>query len=194
MLDSHLKLKHVPKEDREVFKCQYCDFTSVDQNYVIKSHEKTHFQPTFKCNQCDKSYYTKYTLKTHIQDSHEHVASLKCSFCPKLYSSKTTLKNHILVNHTKNSIRDIVCSICSADFITKNQLHRHMKNVHIEGPLKSDICTKTFHKITKKDLHMRRVHLKEKLFKCDICCKAFGYPWGLEKHQKNVHKINNIKS
>jgi KRAB domain-containing zinc finger protein len=184
----------MPKKDREVFKCQYCDFKSFDKSYIRSAHEKSHFGKDFKCDLCEKCYYTKHRLKAHILEAHEKKLRYKCQFCPKSYFTVDKLKEHELVNHIKKGVRDVLCELCSAAFITNTQLQSHIKTVHTEGVIKCDFegCTRTFHKMSKKEIHLR-VHTRENKHKCEICNQAFPYTWVLSKHKRVVHGIEKNK-
>lgn len=178
------------REEREIFKCRYCEFTSVDRGYIRSTHEKTHMGKNFKCDQCDKSYHTKHRLKSHVLQVHENAISFQCQFCPKIYRCAEKTKEHEIVNHTKKDVRDVFCKMCTAAFVTETQLKSHIKQMHTEGPIKCEFegCSKTFHSRAKKDVHMRS-HTKENNYKCEICNRAFPYSWTLGKHKRVAHGI-----
>lgn len=186
---NHIKNKHQPKELRERFQCRFCDFTSFNRGYLRGVHEKTHSGKNFHCECCDKSFATKHILAQHISNVHDKLLKFKCQFCPKGYDNKVKLREHVLTQHTKKDVRDKICDICSRAFITEHQLTCHKKEVHTEGAISCDFagCTKRFHKISKRDRHMR-VHTKEKKFSCDKCGISYGYASQLYRHVESIHQ------
>lgn len=115
----------------------------------------------------------------------------KCQFCSKAYWTSDKLIEHELVNHIKKDVRDVICKICSRAFVTQLQLQGHMKNLHVKGLIPCDFagCDKKFHRLSKKDRHMR-VHTKENKYKCDQCSRDFSYSWILSKHKRKAHAVD----
>ena len=59
-------------------------------------------EKNFKCDQCESTFATKYTLKAHVETIHEKLRPLECSLCDKTYPArggKQSLERHIKKVH-----------------------------------------------------------------------------------------------
>ena len=130
----------------------------------MKEHMKCHEKPTFACEECGKVFY-----------------------------SSSTLKNHRLQKHIKI---ELICPIesCGKIFHRRDVLKNHIAGVHGDKPiLQCDQCEKTF--AYKGDLttHVRGVH-QGKMSHCCVCGKEFVRPSEKNRHEKQVHNLDNVNS
>ena len=112
--------------------------------------------------------------------------------------------------------RSAICSICGVEV---QHLMIHMKNVHLEKYVPCEVCDKTFKSVSLKinhvnnvhglmtscliceltyssnaylRAHIRKVHNKQKLFKCEYCDKQFTTKQMLKLHDFKFGTVNLI--
>ena len=72
----------------------------------------------------------------------------------------------------------------------KRILNRHIKNVHDKGKIhRCDQCEKCFTRASGLKEHIKGVHEKLKDNVCEDCGMAFSAHSNLQKHIKNVHQL-----
>ena len=117
----------------------------------------------FECQQCLKTFSSKYVLDSHVKRAHGLSDSLqegrdpqgdpqegfKCDGCGKRYLNKSGLKRHVKEAHGENRFE---CTECGQFFPVKHSLDRHFANVHHPVRHSCPIC---------KDIHV--IHLKAHL-------------------------------
>ena len=115
----------------------------------------------FECNECDKQFTMKYSLKLHHQTVHLKLKKFLCDTCKMTFGYKHHLKRHCNTVHLK--LKPYKCSSCENCFIDKSDLKKHMK-VHDKKDIgnKCDICAKTFLSNRFMKQHKNTVHLKLK--------------------------------
>lgn len=112
------------------------------------------------------------------------VQLLSCPICPKKFKWKISLKEHLRKMHPNES----------QEQGTDNNASTTMKMVKpgLANPKKTDFicvhCNKSFSKSTNVSIHIRRIHLKQRNYKCDICSKTFFAINDIERHLK-VHGV-----
>lgn len=75
------------------------------------------------------------------------------------------------------------CSICQAIFTTNHDLNKHREEIHNSLRIfKCELCEKAFFESGHLRSH-KQVH-REKTFKCDFCEKAFSKKYFLTEHHK----------
>ncbi len=77
-LQNHMTL-HDPSRP---FKCSKCPLRYKNKDAWV-SHESTHSNPQFPCEQCDVVYTRKDNLKRHIKDKHSSKSSPIAQDLPK---------------------------------------------------------------------------------------------------------------
>lgn len=143
-------------------------FTDDDETSTTSSDEEiTHQdqskgQNRFACNQCDKTYKTKWSLKYH---RNTHLApdvrkKYPCDQCDGSYPSKGSLTKHIESVHRK--IKPATCGQCEKSFRSKWHLEIHSQS-HINPN-------------------------KRPKFHCQECRKHFFSEQGLTGHVNAVHR------
>ena len=121
-----------------------------------------------KCNECNKSYATKYGLNKH---KNIHRKRFKCYICCKCVESNSKLIAHIESHKNKRErlkIRSFKCNEigCNKIFLTKPSLIEH-NNIHLKK-FKCNICEKCVSSNSKLIEH-KRIHNGEKPFECNFC-------------------------
>lgn len=117
-----------------------------------------------------------------------------CPFCPVIFPSISTIIDHI---HYEHGGRKMTCDEPACPFLCELpfQLHKHKMNVHLhfENAVKRIACRfcEKFSGLGKALIqHCEAEHL-DKESKCprDNCQFKYFFPFQLEKHDKQVHKI-----
>ena len=70
-----------------------------------------------ECSICQKSFYTKHTLKRHIEAVHEGKKPHKCSWCDASFSTNSCLTRHTTAFHQKHELFK-----CDAQNLLKNYI------------------------------------------------------------------------
>ena len=114
LLNSHHKKQHdedYKKEiqNRQIFKCDLCDYT-YSFNYMVQRHKnRVHKQSPWTCQICKKYFGTNSHLGMHMKKVHDNSSEFKCTICDKVFKSKVTLGKH-LQRHSN-------CSKCKKSFM-----------------------------------------------------------------------------
>ncbi|CAH2108950.1 unnamed protein product [Euphydryas editha] len=153
------------KLSSSIFECQVCK-SNFETFGSIERHMNVHFR-NYVCKECGTGYVTKCRLKVH---SKQHIGgSFQCETCKKVYTTPTKLKNHIDVVH--KMIKRFKCAKCDERFTEYFRRQKHMVEVHGVAPLeyKCNICKKTFDRKYVMSMHMKRDHLEDKDYQCEMC-------------------------
>lgn len=93
----------------------------------LEIHMKFHLkQKDWHCDKCDKQYYTKADLKTHVLAVHDKV-TYPCKVCGVILKSKITFARHKRIHDV--SLQK-TCSFCTKRFTTTNALNKHVRSRH----------------------------------------------------------------
>ena len=95
--DDEKKLTEIKKEDDGLM--AKSDGNSVKE--IAKLRVKQQEKKQHKCSICDYTYFSKVSLKTHIESVHEGKKPHKCSICDHSALTKQNLNNHIKSVHEK---------------------------------------------------------------------------------------------
>lgn len=177
--------RHQLEHSREKsFKCNQCD-ESFFSSGRLKNHQiQTHIRPTpFACQQCKRTFTTAAGLKRH-QFEHSREKPHKCNQCDATFSSGSSLKHHQLQTHIGPT--PFACQQCERTFTTAAGLKVH-KLVHSrEKPapckVKCDQCGEWFVSLASLRLHRIQTHTKQKQYGCRICLKSFPTTSKLRRH------------
>ena len=93
-------IKNIHKgHDKRYRSCEKCG-RQFSSNKNLQYHMETNCgkEKRFKCNECNKDFYTKYTLKTH-QLNHSGKKEYCCSYC----GLKFVLKAPLMVHERKHT-------------------------------------------------------------------------------------------
>ncbi|XP_013139265.1 PREDICTED: zinc finger protein 2-like [Papilio polytes] len=179
-LKTHLIKKHNKKYNNEytdrvipfklsednIFECQVCGF-NFETFGSIERHMNVHFR-NYVCEECGSGFITKYRLRVHTKSLHES-GNYPCEICKKVYTTAQKLKNHISAVHM--SLKRFKCPQCPERFSEYFKRHKHLVDVHGMTPLKykCNVCDKSFDRRYSLSRHLKRDHLEERDFHCDLC-------------------------
>ena len=91
-------IHHLNLHDNNLYKCYFCPWgCSAGLNQSIDIHLNQHFgTPQYDCSFCDKKFYWKQHLTTHMEIYHEKIeGKYGCSYCQYKTHSKVSLCLHI---------------------------------------------------------------------------------------------------
>ncbi|KRT78578.1 zinc finger protein [Oryctes borbonicus] len=173
----HAPIKQAGAAKDELYICEICAKTFRTGRNLAR-HKKTHFQTSFACDKCDKSFTRVDTLNHHVTVEHCSF-SHPCTICEKVFKSKKYLQIH-MTTHTKR--KNVQCSACNRKFFQKSALENHFKLKHAVQCNKCgvDNCN----------------HLKTLIecYECPICHKLLKLRSSTLRHIKNNHPHSNIDS
>ncbi|CAH2245017.1 jg3221, partial [Pararge aegeria aegeria] len=176
-LKSHLTKKHNKKiqdyPDRvvpfklttNVFECQICK--CVFETFgAMDRHMNVHFR-NYVCKECGTGFVTKSRFKKHSQQHNE--GSYQCETCKKIYTTPLKLKYHI--DNVHRMVKRHKCTKCDERFTEYFQRQKHMEDAHGVAKLeyKCNVCDKIFDRKTRVSMHMKRYHLEQRDYQCEMC-------------------------
>ncbi|CAH0549305.1 unnamed protein product [Brassicogethes aeneus] len=151
------------------FKCDKCDYETVD-NSNLKKHSKIHDKSKyFKCKFCAYIAAELKCLNCHILTKHKSENKgenkikitnkiYQCPKCPHSTVIKTSHDQHIKVCLNLKNVQWYKCEFCPYKNVTKNYTERHMKTHKKIQDFKCLFCK--YQSITKQgvDSHMLSKH------------------------------------
>lgn len=192
LIKIHKKVYYLDSSDRiipfkikeSVYECQNCGF-NFETFGAVERHMNTHYR-NYVCNECGGGFVTTYRLKTHIRNMHTEGAN-PCSECQKNFSTSQKLKSHI--NSVHMMTKRFKCSQCSERFTEYFKRQKHLVEVHGAHPLeyKCNVCEKAFQRRYTLSRHMKKDHLEERDFQCEVCpYRCFT------KTELRIHMIKHV--
>lgn len=101
--------------------CGHASANKSHLNIHMESHEKT---KTFICEQCGKSFGTKFFLNQHIASVHVKQKPFKCTHCEQFFAYKDNLKKNIASVHENKKPFD--CPKCEKSFSRKDSMNNRI--------------------------------------------------------------------
>ena len=202
LLAKHVRLKHdkTPRvkiennadgdeASRLGWKCPDCDkvFKSRKSQELHFFHHLSGGKKLFECGICGKRLQNPATLNKHIETLHKESAEqLQCGQCDAGFSVRSEWTEHLRSPCP-------VCRSCQAVFPTLAELKLHAVSCK-NGPtaaatraVRCEYCGKTYSSEGAVKHHIKRVHLKEMDFMCNMCERKFSSKADLLKHIAAMH-------
>lgn len=107
-LSRHRKSFHIESNSADHVPCPVCGKVFKTKRSV-NNHLVYHKPPEFKCEICQKEFYSIVNLRSHKRTQHNGVKNFKCKYCCSEYFKNSHLNRHILTVHMKQKI------FCQAD-------------------------------------------------------------------------------
>lgn len=161
--------------------CDICGAGFVNRS-TFNMHYHGHKTGNFPCKYCRKVYDTKRKQRSHEIAIHEHSSrTYKCGYCNEHFSTHWKKERHISSEHGV-SLREIKCQICGRVCLTANALRVHVKRDHLkERNYKCEVCEHKFFGAQELKEHMVK-HTGIRDFKCGVCFKSYGKKSTLREH------------
>ncbi|KAL8583351.1 hypothetical protein ACOMHN_057637 [Nucella lapillus] len=193
-------------------RCKKClaRFTDLDK-YL--SHISNH--PTFKCDQCEITYYRLSNLTRHMRTSHSKEHHLQCKKCEFEAGSESALRTHFqevhgggkpflcdhsgctystwkldfLKRHSEihSTVKGYICNKCGQGFAQYAGLLSHERTCYQLQQFLCDLCGQAFNHLQSMRCHRRTIHFGEKPYLCKVCGNQFGDQRNLKRHMR-IHE------
>lgn len=163
----------------------------------LHSHNGLKMTP-YKCNICDKEYFSISGINKHKLIHKERVRSFKCSKCEKNFFTNESLKQHF---SSHSNIKPFVCH-CGVAFKRRSNLYNHKKRhllqqnsnkprrpVEINKDTEVFTCSLCGKEIVSKlrfKYHLGKHTGNKKPFDCETCGSVFGNLTNYKNHI-NIH-------
>ncbi|GBP42778.1 Zinc finger protein 430 [Eumeta japonica] len=148
--------------------CAICE-KSFTNFHTLNMHMNTHFG-NYVCESCGATFINEERLNIHLS-THEN-GVYPCNSCNKNFNSPVKLSNHKAVAHSSRNHR---CHSCGETFKSFHLKQTHRIKVHDEKHLLHicEFCNKSYPRRSHLNYHIRRTHLREKNYVCEVCSDGF---------------------
>ncbi|XP_053374679.1 uncharacterized protein LOC123532869 [Mercenaria mercenaria] len=186
-LRSHMNAVHKLPGNTAKGKRHACDKCQYKSNSIedMCEHKKVTHSEQITCEQCNKTFVSYQTLKSHIDIKHSESSPIACSICNKQFSSQAYLQRHMKFHN-----RLFACELCGKAISTKSSLDAHMETHKPEEERNykytCSYCEKKFFLKNNYEDHLNK-HTGNRPYSCDLCEKKFGFRSMLKKHKTFVH-------
>lgn len=146
--------------------CEVCKF-GFETFGATERHMNSHYM-NYVCTECNVGFITKSRLKTHAKGMHV-TGSFVCAECKKAFNSQQKLKNHVVTVH--NMTKRFKCPYCEERFTEYFRRQRHLEDNHDVAKLEypCNVCGKIYNRKYALSRHLKKSHMEERHFQCDIC-------------------------
>lgn len=181
-------LKHATKVN-----CIDCDYITHRKEYLVTHVNREHldYHP-FTCHNCGMQFYTKLSLKNHIEQY--HIDNI-CEYCDEEFKKRRLLYEHRKA--CKTVIRAFNCNKCVASFDTEEEYTKHELLRHSDGGFVCKLCNRRFLEAMQLEEHQVTAHSsiqfkkRRKNIECSLCDIKFNNVKELVKHEE-IHGPNSV--
>ena len=169
-----------------------------ERTHLLKKETKS-----FKCEQCEAVFISKYKLFSHISKVHEDVDEWNCNDCSFQANNSTSLMNHLKISSHQPSEGNVIkiseifkCKDCDSEFTNYPSMMKHRKENHNHNKIcryylkdkcmfSADICWY---------MHSKNIQPsgKKPILKCTNCDMDFTELNKLMFHKESVQNINKV--
>lgn len=156
-------------------KCVDCDYVAKQKKYLIIHANRDHLDHhPFTCNDCGTEFYSKMSLRIHLQQSHK-ILNI-CPFCDEEFNKLAFYEHKRMC---KSFDRPFSCDTCLASFFTSKKLANHKSLRHTDFGYPCSMCDKRFLGTAQLEEHQVAVHYRQQNLKfrkgmvCTVCDMEF---------------------
>ena len=147
----------------------------------------TSCQSTYVCDQCGKSFRSKFGMQLHVKNKHTGKFLYECTLCDKKFNQKRPYRYHC-GKHLQVAVDK--CHHCSKEFNSPGSLSRHLvvcQGTAESRKFKCDKCPASFPYKYRLSYHKKGKH-GPKRYACDVCGKLYGWRSSLKEHKAVCNK------
>ncbi|CAH0551820.1 unnamed protein product [Brassicogethes aeneus] len=152
--------------------------------YDLETHREKEHAANFNCEECGQVLHSAKALLIHSR-AHKSLKPYVCDTCGRSYSQTSHLWQHMRFHQ---GIKPFACPHegCEARYTIRPDLKDHIRKVHTrERPFKCTVCNKCF--LTGSVYYQHRlIHTNDRRYGCDVCQKRFFRADALNNH-KRIH-------
>jgi len=177
-------------EKTKVESCIQCDYTCTVKDSLKQHIMSVHNGEKFICTHCEKEFKWKSDMNRHIKTFHSGEV-YPCPECLKEFPQKRYLTEHLKTrsctknNESKNKIlvsEDLICSYCGYTTADSRTLDRHIRGVHLkEGLTKCEQCDYSSVRPDDVKRHFEHKHIGREYI-CEVCSKICKWKTELDQH------------
>ncbi|XP_065345478.1 zinc finger protein draculin-like [Cloeon dipterum] len=201
---AHINSWHKRGQKQRVLQCKQCEYFTRHDEHILRRHvESKHMPKTFKCDRCDAKFGSKAAVDKHFIQFHTFVNCKTCgqdvalghkpyhgkpSVC---YRCKLRFKCSGLYQSHREKCKQtlLTCKVCGKSFPVDSRLKNHVKNVHTKTMIfRCEHCDHSTHDKIHMQGHMQRKHLP-KTIKCELCDKSFATESLVNIHKSAAHSF-----
>ncbi|XP_045461019.1 zinc finger protein Xfin-like [Harmonia axyridis] len=150
----------------------------------LEKHRDEEHAASFSCEDCGQILHSAKALLIHCR-AHKCLKPYVCDTCGRSYSQTSHLWQHMRFHQ---GIKPFACPHegCEARYTIRPDLKDHIRKVHTrERPFKCAVCNKCF--LTGSVYYQHRlIHTNDRRYGCDVCHKRFFRADALNNH-KRIH-------
>ncbi|KAF7280946.1 hypothetical protein GWI33_005279 [Rhynchophorus ferrugineus] len=150
----------------------------------LENHRTQEHAASFCCDECGQTLASAKALLIHCR-AHKSLKPYVCDTCGRSYSQTSHLWQHMRFHQ---GIKPFACPHegCEARYTIRPDLKDHIRKVHTrERPFKCNVCNKCF--LTGSVYYQHRlIHTNDRRYGCEICSKRFFRADALNNH-KRIH-------
>ncbi|KAJ8925249.1 hypothetical protein NQ315_009077 [Exocentrus adspersus] len=178
-----LKLKKFCSEVDDGFKYQCERCIKVFGTIVdLEAHREKEHAASFTCEECGQVLHSAKALLIHSR-AHKSLKPYVCETCGRSYSQTSHLWQHMRFHQ---GIKPFACPHegCEARYTIRPDLKDHIRKVHTrERPFRCTVCDKCF--LTGSVYYQHRlIHTNDRRYGCDLCPKRFFRADALNNHRR----------
>ena len=173
----------------ELIKDFHSHMKAIHPKKLKVARKKETSQSLQTCSICEYSSYLKKDVNSHKKSHKNYVKNAvkpddvphPCDKCTKSFTTRKLLTQHLKLHG------DFICTKCLKTFSLKSQLLSLKHSCNNIQDTNCSLCSKSFRFKGEMKRHVRAFHLKERLFKCKECPKAYTDPTPLKHHTNSTH-------
>ncbi|KAG5872551.1 hypothetical protein JTB14_033970 [Gonioctena quinquepunctata] len=153
-----------------------------DNTGDLETHREKEHASRFSCEECGQVLHSAKSLLIHSR-AHKSLKPYVCETCGRSYSQTSHLWQHMRFHQ---GIKPFACPHegCEARYTIRPDLKDHIRKVHTrERPFKCNVCDKCF--LTGSVYYQHRlIHTNDRRYACDLCPKRFFRADALNNHRR----------